>query len=113
MKYFNKLAYSKRQFKEDSKQLIAGAGAGAGAAAILNPLDIYIRKKQNLAGVTDQAKLKRAKEELKTFTNQLKSKNIGKAWFHGYGPKAAKVGAAVALQFLLYNRIKNSLHEKY
>jgi hypothetical protein len=113
MKYFHKYAeYDKKNLREDVSNLAAGAGAGAGAAALLNPLDIYIKKRQNVAGVKDSEKLRVAKEELSSYVKDLKNpRTMGKAWFHGYGPKALKVGGAVAIQFLLYNKIKNAINE--
>jgi len=113
MKYFNKEAeYDKDKLKKDVAHLGAGFAAGAGTAAVLNPLDIYLKKKQNVAGVKDKIKLQEAKKELSAYVKDLKSPNIGKAWFHGYGPKALKVGAAGALQFMLYNKIRDYLDAK-
>jgi len=109
MKYFIKTAYDTKKAKKDVSHLAAGFLAGAGTAAALNPLDIYLKKKQNVAGVSDPKKLLEAKKELSSYVKELKGSGIRKAWFHGYGPKALKVGAAGALQFMLYNKIKDKL----
>ncbi len=112
MKFFEKTAYKKKDFKEDAKSLAAGAGAGIGAAALLNPIDIITKKSQNLAGMGKNETALAAKE-LSSYKNQLFHGSMGEkldAWTLGLKPKALKVGGAAAVQFFLYNRIKKMMN---
>ena len=109
------MSTTSEESKKQIKDLAIGAGAGAGAAAIVMPIDNFADEyKTRHSEITKLEAGKASSSKLNVAHERAKMSTIAKDFAHkpsmayrSMSLKLLKIAPAVALQFYIYNKLKD------